>query len=125
VGVDNDRTIIDVAVFYTPAARNGAGGAAALEAQIALRVATASDAAVNSDVEHELRLVHAAETNYVETGTSTDLSRFRSTNDGYMDDVHAARAMYGADLMALIIDRSSAFCGVGYLMTNLSTGFRG
>lgn len=120
----NPPTTIDVAVFYTTAASTGAGSAAAMESQIALRIGIASDGAAASGVDHVLRLVYTAETIYQETGTSTDLSRFRSTSDGFMDEVHAARTAYGADLMALIINQSSAFCGVGYLMTSLSTGFR-
>ncbi|MBI5852930.1 MAG: hypothetical protein HZB39_18120 [Planctomycetes bacterium] len=120
----NPPTTIDVAVFYTTAARTGAGSAAAMESQIALRIGVASDGAAASGVDHALRLVYTAETAYAETGSTTDLSRFRSTSDGIMDEVHAARTAYGADLMALIINQSSAYCGVGYLMTSLSTGFR-
>ena len=54
----------------------------------------------------------------------TTTRRFRGTNDGYMDEVHGLRNTYGGDLMALIINNSSQFCGVGYLMTNPSSNFR-
>jgi hypothetical protein len=111
-------------VFYTPAARAGAGGQSQIETQISNAIANANVACSASAVDIEYRLVRVAETNYVETGTSTDLSRFRSTNDGFMDEVHAQRASHGGDLMALVINQSSSFCGVGYLMTSQSAGFR-
>lgn len=120
---DATRTVIDVAVFYTPAARASGGGNAALEATIAMRIGVASQTCIDSDVDHEYRLVHVAETNYTEVGDSSDLGRFRSTTDGFMDEVHQKRTDYGADLMCLIIN-NAGFCGVGYLMTNVSTNFR-
>ena len=117
-------TPIDVCVFYTPSARTQAGGHGPIRSQIAMRLGVATQGSSDSSVTHKYRLAHAAETNYTETGTSTDLSRFRSTNDGFMDEVHALRDTFGGDLMALIISTSSQFCGIGYLMTNPSTGFR-
>ena len=117
-------TTIDVMVFYTPTARARTGGTSAIRAQIAFRVGKINEAAANSGVAHRVRLVHTAETAYTETGTTTDLSRFRSPNDGYMDEVHQLRDVYGGDLMALIIERSSQFCGVGYLMQPARSGFR-
>lgn len=117
-------TPIDVCVFYTPSSRTQAGGHGPIRSQIAMRLAVATQGSSDSGVTHKYTLAYAAETSYAETGTSTDLSRFRSTNDGFMDEVHALRDTYGGDLMALIISGSSQFCGVGYLMTNPSTGFR-
>ena len=121
----NADTTLDVCVFYTPRARSTGGGKAAIEAEIALRIANASIGADNSRVQAQFRLVYVAETNYVETGATNDLSRFRNRTDGIMDEVHAARTTYGGDLMALITQPTSPrYCGVGYLMTSLNTGFR-
>lgn len=115
---------IDVMVFYTPQAQQNAGGTAAMEAAIVGAIAQANAAHIASGVPAEFRLVHAAETQYTELGTGTDLSRFRTDQDGFMDEVHALRTTYGADLMHLITDPASAsYCGIGYLMTNLSVGF--
>lgn len=127
-GVDGNsdcgKTTIDLLVFYTPLARQNAGGTAAIEAAIVGAVAQANTGHGTSGVPVEFRLVYTAETNYAELGTSTDLSRFRSSTDGYMDEVHTARATYGGDLMQLVTDPASpSYCGIGYLMTNLSTGF--
>ena len=118
-------TVLDVAVFYTPRARANAGGTANMEAAIVNAMAMANTTTQASSVAARFRLVYVAETNYVEDGSTSDLSRFRSTTDGIMDEVHAARTEYGADLMHLITNPASAqYCGVGYLMGSLSTGFR-
>ncbi len=118
------QPIVDMLVVYTPRARQNAGGQSAIEATIVGAVAQANAGNQASGVPIEFRLVHVAETNYNELGTSQDLGRFRNPTDGHMDEVHALRDDYGADLMHLVTDPASpSFCGVGYLMTNLSTGF--
>lgn len=118
------RTPIDVCVFYTPATKTQAGGKGSIESGIAMRIAVATQSSADSDVNHKYTLAYTAETNYTETGTGTDLSRFQSTNDGYMDEVHALRNTYGGDLMALITSFSSQFCGIAYLMTSPRSSFR-
>ena len=51
-----------------------------------------------------LRLVHSTEIAFTETPTnlSGDLSSLRSTTDGKLDNVHALRTQYGADIVTLI-----------------------
>ncbi|MCA8967127.1 MAG: hypothetical protein KDC48_19765 [Planctomycetes bacterium] len=120
---DCSLATIDIVVFYTPAARNGAGGTAAIETTIVNAIEQANVGHGASAAPVEFRLVHLAETNYAEVGSNTDLSRFRSQSDGFMDEVHQVRDDYGGDLMHLIIEPPASFCGVGYLMTNLSAGF--
>lgn len=122
---DCGKTTIDILVFYTPLARQAAGGQTAIENTIVGAIANMNAGHLASGVEEEVRLVHMAETNYQETGATNDLSRFRSTSDGHMDEVHALRQTYGGDLMHLITQPSSLqYCGVGYLMRNLTTNFR-
>jgi hypothetical protein len=120
---DCDLTTVDVLVCYTPAARQGAGGTTAMETVIVNAIAQANTGHASSGVPVQFRLVHMHETTYVETDTGTDLNRFRGTTDGFMDEVHALRNTYGADLMHLLINQSSAFCGIANLMGSLSTGF--
>jgi len=124
VGPNASGTLVDVMVFYSTDAKLGAGGSPVMDTIIALHIARANDVNRASGVNWGFRLVYAGETKYKETGTTTDLQRFRGTNDGYMDEVHGLRKLYGGDLMALIVDHSTQWCGVGYLMTRLSTGFR-
>ena len=100
---------IDVAVVYTPAAREAAGGTAAIEALIDLMVAETNGAYEKSGVQHRLVLVVRSEVPYEETGDSdVDLDRLAEPADGYMDDVHALRARVGADLVHLIVDAEGA-----------------
>jgi hypothetical protein len=120
----DDGSLIDVMVVYTPSARNAAGGTNAVRALANSAVASANTAYQNSNIATRLRLVYLDEISYAEGDSfSQDLSRLRSTSDGLMDEVHAIRNTVKADMVALINNNSGA-CGVAYLMTNLSTGFR-
>ncbi len=93
---------IDVAVFYTPAAREEAGGTAEIEAVIDLMVAETNEAYQASGVHHRLALVARSEVQYAEAGDFRDIGRFADPADGYMDEVHAMRDRTGADLVHLI-----------------------
>ena len=126
VAAGDDGTLIDVLVMYTPAARTAAGGTdAAVQARIALGVSESNSAYANSGVVPRLRLVGAEATTYTESGDlSTDLSRFRTSGDGFMDEVHGRRDTLGADLVALVVgDAAGGACGVGYIMTTASSSF--
>jgi hypothetical protein len=113
------NTIVDLLVVYTSTARVKQGGRAAMNALIALGVDLANQAYSNSQIAMRLRLAHAAEVAYTETGDmNTDLVRLRSTSDGFMDQVHTLRNQYKADLVALIVDNGGSYCGIAYVMTN-------
>lgn len=113
------NTIADLLVVYTKTARVKQGGQAAMNALIAMGVDLANQAYSNSGIAMRLRLARAAEVGYTESGTiSTDLSRLRSTNDGFMDTVHQLRNQYKADLVALIVDNGGPYCGIAYVMAN-------
>lgn len=120
----DNGSIIDVLVVYTAAARAGAGGTAAVETLINLAVAETNTSYANSGITHQLRLMHAEEVTYDESGFdwSTTLYRFRGTADGYIDNVHSLRDSYGADCAVLIVNSSSS-CGIGYLMTFVTPFF--
>ena len=116
-------SVVDLAVFYTPAAVMALGlGAseAQLHQRIAADVADANLAFANSQIDIELRLVLAAPVNYVEGPTmAADLDRIRRTDDGILDEVHVARANAGADLVALYRTRgASLISGISYELTN-------
>ncbi len=109
---------IDVMVVYTSAARIGAGGTAAMKAAIALAMTETNTAYFNAGITTRLRLVHTQEVSYTEpTGSglgvfSTDLSRLVNPIDGYMDNVHALRNQYGADMVSLIVENGGGYCGL-------------
>jgi hypothetical protein len=80
-----------------------------------LLVAQANVAYASSGVQFALRLVHAyRHESYVEESTiDTALVSLRTNGDSKLDDVHAKRALYGADLVHMIIGTTG--CGVAYL----------
>ena len=120
---------IDVAVVYTPAAREAAGGAAGIAAVIDLMAAGTNQAYADSGVRHRLRLVARSEVAYAETGVSlVDLNRLADPSDGHLDGVHALRDRVGADLVHLIVDESDvggrAFILGAFGLTRQSAGGR-
>ena len=120
----DDGSRFDVMVVYTPAARAAAGGTTAMQALINLAVAETNTAYSRSGIIPRLRLVHQEEVSYTESGDfSTDLNRLTNPSDGFMDNVHALRNTYGADLVSLIIEGTS-LCGLGWLMTTESNSFQ-
>ena len=94
---------IDIAVFYTLAARRYVGGTAEMEAEIDLKIAETNQAYVEGGVNQRLVLVAREEVPYDEENTRGDpLRRLADPSDGYMDEVHAIRDQAGADLVHLI-----------------------
>ena len=111
---------IDIMVVYTQQTEDSWGGAANTVANITQAVTNMNASMNNSGINNvTFRLVHTEKVNYTESGNfSTDLSRLAGTTDGFMDNVHALRDQYGADLVSLIIGSPTSSCGIGYLNTN-------
>ena len=106
---------IDVAVVYTPAAREAAGGVAAIEAEIDLMVAETNQAYETSGVNHRVALVDRSEVPYSETGDgSLYLDHLQDPSDGHLDDVHTLRDRVGADLVHMIVAEADDICGKSY-----------
>ena len=116
-GAEAEAATVDVAVLYTPAARDAAGGTAAIAAGIDLMVAETNQAYETSGVRHRVALAGRSEVQYVETGDSAlDLDRLVDPSDDHMDEAHALREQVGADLVHLIVDGASATVGgIAYL----------
>lgn len=120
----DDGSLIDVLVAFTPAAYDSIGGT--MEAAQSLMDAwfeVTNDAYRRSGVTQRVRMVHLYVTDNEDGDAGVDLSRWRSMFDGNMDEVHALRNQYGADLCSLI-STSSGACGIAYLMTGVSVGFQ-
>lgn len=120
--------VIDVLTLYTPLARNQAGGTNGMIATMNGFISTTNNAYINSQINQRVRLVHLAETNYVEatgagTPMGTDLDRLRANGDGFMDEVHSLRNTYGADLCHLVSGVPNGACGIAYLGLSASLGF--
>lgn len=101
----DEAVTIDVAVVYTPAAREAAGGTAGIKATIDLMVDETNQAYAASGVRHRVELVGRAEVQYAGTGSSrVDLERLADPSDGHLDEAHTLRDQVGADLVHLIVD---------------------
>lgn len=119
----DDGSQIDVLVAYTQKARSTVGGTAQMQALIALAVEESNTAYQLSNVTQRLRLVHSVETSYDETsGFNAALNALTNKTDGKMDELHALRNQYGADLVCLLIDNSE-YCGLAWLMATESPAF--
>ena len=105
--------VIDLLVAYTPAARRAAGN---IDAFIQFAIDNTHRIYRNSNIGLRLRLVHKHQVNYAEHSImGVDLDRLTDI-DGTMDEVHGLRDRYGADLVALIVGRSSnRVCGVAWV----------
>jgi hypothetical protein len=109
---------IDVLIVYTTAVKNFFGGDAQAQAFAQQAVATTNTVYRNSQIRQRLRLAHAQEIVYTESGTGgTDLSSVRTNAE-----VNALRETHKADLVGLVVNTMDA-CGIGYLMNVLGTGF--
>ncbi len=115
---NDTNAFVDVMVMYSAAARAAMGGTSAIVAEATGAINNANLALVNANVTHRFRLVHTAETTYVETSPNnmgTTLSRLRNTGDGFLDEVLPLRDAYRADVVTLLTTETDA-CGIGYLM---------
>ena len=99
-----EQSVIDVAVFYTSAARENTGGTDEIATAIDLMVAETNMAYMNSGANQRINLVAAEEVvGYRETNDlAIDIFRLRLTSDGYMDEIHDIRDEVAADIVLLI-----------------------
>jgi len=115
--------LVDVMVLYVPNARLAAGSKAAIESRIELAVAQANQIYANSRITPRLRLVYAGEVNYNTSGNlRVDLERLTATNDGTVDEIHALRDRYRADLVSLWVE-SGDMCGMGWIRSMATSAF--
>ena len=125
VAATDDGTIIDVMVVYSPLARSTAGGTAAIENNIALSISSTNQAYAASGMIQRVRLVHTAEVNYIEPtsydiGTTLDAL---TAGSAPFQGVELLRTQYGADIVSMFVERGGAYCGIGWLMDTVNTGF--
>jgi predicted outer membrane repeat protein len=120
---DDDGSVIDVLVVYSPAARMAAGGTEAMNALIDLAIVESNTAYLNSLIDTELRMVYKTEVEYYEVGTFYDhLNRLTDPADGYIDEVHTLRNLYRADMVTMLVE-DTYYCGMAWVMTTLSPDF--
>ncbi|MBN2353081.1 MAG: hypothetical protein JXD23_10970 [Spirochaetales bacterium] len=116
-------TNIDVMIVYTADAETGAGGQDAMEAFIYECIYVANLSYQNSNINQRLNLVHFEEVTYTETSdANTDLTRLQNTADGYLDNVHTLRNTYSADMVTLLVENMTSYCGIGYMPSTVAHG---
>ena len=108
-----NSSAVDVAVFYTPAAREHLGGTAETEAEIDLMIAATNQALSDSGADVELALAGTQLVRYEEEGYYIDYGWLVARNDGHMDGIHRARDRMGADIVVLL-SRSEGACGIAW-----------
>ena len=97
-----DGAEVRILVVYTPALQAAQGGAAGVRALVDLMVQSANQAFEEGGINPRLVLAHTALVDYVAQGTGTDVRRMARRDDGYLDEVHAMRNEYAADLVHLL-----------------------
>lgn len=122
-----DGSIIDVMVVYTPQARDLAGGQAAIEGLINQRISEMNNANDASGVIFDWQLVNVMEVNYTESGNiATDLQFLQVAGDSLLDEVHGSRDAFKADVVTMLISEgSNNACGYAYQMNSLGAWFQG
>ena len=94
-----------------------------MAALVDLAVAESNQGYANSNVGIVMQLASYSTTTYATAGMSTDLARFRSTSDGYMDGIHAIRDSSAADV-AVLVSNDAAACGLASgIGSSASTAF--
>ena len=99
----DEGDVIDLLVVYPPFARRSQGGHQAMRVLIEQDVAVTNEMLRSSGVEFRIALVAAVEVDYEESDASIITIAFDllDGSDGQLDDVHALRDSYAADLVTL------------------------
>ena len=118
-GADNGE-VIDLLVAYTADAQRAAGN---IDGLIRLFFDETNRYFSNSEIRTRVRLVHSYRTNYRQADQLlADIIRLQMPDDGVMDEAHALRDQYGADLVALLVARRRDFCGRGDIYYGRESG---
>jgi hypothetical protein len=105
-----EDVVIDVIVAYTRAA--AASSRDIVREVIEPAIAEGNESSRMSGIGHiKLRLVHAYQTDYVESGDQfVHLWRFADSTDGYLEEIHELRDRFQADVAILVVDDADG-CG--------------
>ena len=115
---------IDVLVVYTALAEAWAGGRGGIVNWINVGMSETNSAYAASGVQQRVRLVQTEKVAYTEVSAfGTMLNTLRAGGPG-LEGVPALRDAYTADLVSLFVRPvSPSACGIGFLMTSVSTAF--
>ncbi len=114
---EDDGSVVDALVLYTPLARADAGGTTQIETEIETIVAITNQAYENSGITTRLRLAHIAEVEVDETNYPNSQNLFyalMNPTDGIMDEIHSLRDQVNADVVSLLFGAyPTTYAGVG------------
>ncbi len=118
-----DDAVIDVIALYLPQAAKDIGGKRAMKAAWKLAIAAANSAFDSSKVRITMRLLLTKKVSYSGSlgdarGGGLVLNALQAMGDGHMDNVHAVREKFGADMVTLAVPQvpgTSDICGRGFL----------
>jgi hypothetical protein len=109
---------IRVLIGFTSSAQ---GQYSSILAQLLNQINLANAAYDNGQVGFNIELALAFNVGYAESNDlETDLARWRSTSDGFMDEVHSNRTLFDADMCALIVNDGG---GIAYLSLDYEDTF--
>ena len=118
----DDGTVIDILVVYTAEARIEEGGTSSIESIIDLAESETNAAYANSGVSHVINVIAKQEISFSESGFS--FSGFlASAQNGSIPGLHDLRNEKAADLVAVLVKGDFSLCGLGYLLTTVSSSF--
>ncbi|CAN5470892.1 hypothetical protein BH11PSE11_BH11PSE11_04790 [soil metagenome] len=120
----DDGSVIDVMVIYSTASRIAAGSTEAMNSLIDLAFTETNQSYLASGVAHRIRLVHAEEVAYQETGKLSEaLACITDETDGCLDQIHGLRNTYRADLVSFWVENGVDACGIGWQMDQPNPAF--
>ncbi|MCC6262864.1 MAG: hypothetical protein IT169_04735 [Bryobacterales bacterium] len=128
-----DAPVVDILVAYTERARQARGDSAGMLAHINQVIAETNAAFDASAVSMQFRLVHAVEVSWDDAVSSmsysSTLNALRNATDGFLDQVHAFRDQYAADVVSLWVSpptgSGSFTVGMAYVLANNPPGAGG
>lgn len=118
--------LIDVIVFWTPAAQTAAGGLANIQANIDTAITLTNNAYRNSGIAQRIRLVSKQAVVYTETSSPSDpfTNALNAITNGTIAGTALARNTYGADEVVLVI-QDTTYCGLAWLPLTIAIGNAG
>jgi hypothetical protein len=118
----DDGFVVDVLVAYSEQLRVIRGGKDQTEALVREAIAQTNAAFERSGVQTRLRLVHSLEVQFqASQNLFVDIARLQNPADGFLDELHALRRHYGADLVSLWSAIGDSSAGVAYLGDNTAS----
>ncbi len=118
--------LIDVIVFWTPAAQAAAGGLSQIQSNIDLAITLTNNAYRNSGIAQRVRLVNKQSVAYTEntSGSGAFDNALTAITNGTITGTATARNTYGADEVVLVIE-DNQYCGLAWLPGSISSGNSG